>query len=50
MKAGTKLETGEVFGRIDVLQENENKIASYQKDEKWVEQFVKDFDTELSFF
>lgn len=50
MKAGTKLEAGEVFGRIDVLQENESKIASYQKDEKWVEQFIKDFGTEPSFF
>lgn len=50
MKAGTKLEAGEVFGRIDALQENENKIASYQNDEKWLKQFAKDFGTEPSFF
>lgn len=32
-----------------MLQENENKIVSYQKDEKRVKQFVKDFGTEPSF-
>ena len=50
MHAGTKLEAGEVFRRIDALQENENKIDSYQKNEKWIKQFAKDFGTEPSFF
>ncbi|MCD8013679.1 MAG: PglB [Lachnospiraceae bacterium] len=51
MRAGTKLNAGNIFNKIDDLSDKTgNGTPTYKVDEAWVQQYVKDFGTEPSFF